>query len=139
MLDGCLDWQKNRLVRPASVTLATGKYFADQDLWAQWLDEECDAEPYNRWKTAASSDLFQSRSSYAKAACIEPGSKVEFAEKLESQDLSPTRDQKADVSGKGCACARRNPNNDASSNIRAGGACGALFRFPSLRARACSA
>ena len=31
-INGCLDWQKNGLMRPASVTAATGKYFADQDL-----------------------------------------------------------------------------------------------------------
>jgi putative DNA primase/helicase len=94
MLDGCLDWQKNRLVRPASVTLATGKYFADQDLWAQWLDEECDAEPENHWKRATSGELFQSWATYAKAAGVDPGSKVEFAEKLERQGFESDRGSK---------------------------------------------
>jgi putative DNA primase/helicase len=31
MIDGCLDWQRNGLVRPASVTEATAAYFDEQD------------------------------------------------------------------------------------------------------------
>ena len=30
MIDGCIDWQKNRLVRPRSVALETDHYFEDQ-------------------------------------------------------------------------------------------------------------
>jgi putative DNA primase/helicase len=84
MIDGCLDWQKNRLVRPKAVQAATGKYFADQDLWPQWLDEECDIEPGNRWKTAGLSELFDAWTRYAKAGGCDPGSRVEFNEKMES-------------------------------------------------------
>ena len=51
MIEGCLDWQANGLVRPESVIRATESYFADQDLLAQWLDEACDAEPGNRYKS----------------------------------------------------------------------------------------
>jgi putative DNA primase/helicase len=47
MIDGCLDWQKNRLLRPRSVALETDHYFEDQDLFRHWLDECCDAEPGN--------------------------------------------------------------------------------------------
>jgi putative DNA primase/helicase len=83
MIDGCLDWQKNRLTQPASVQAATGKYFADQDVFTQWLDEECDLEPDNRWKMAGSGELFQSWTNYAKAAGTFPGNQVEFAERLE--------------------------------------------------------
>ena len=32
MIDGCLDWQKNRLMRPKVVTDATAEYFEDQEL-----------------------------------------------------------------------------------------------------------
>ena len=32
MIDGCLDWQANGLVRPESVIRATESYFEDQDL-----------------------------------------------------------------------------------------------------------
>ena len=55
-----MDWQANGLVRPSSVLTATEQYFADQDLTAQWLAEECDAEPGNRWKSATSAALFAS-------------------------------------------------------------------------------
>jgi putative DNA primase/helicase len=44
MIDGCLDWQENGLLRPNSVTKATADYFGEQYLFKQWLDEECDAE-----------------------------------------------------------------------------------------------
>jgi putative DNA primase/helicase len=90
-IDGCLAWQNNGLARPAAVRTATGKYFADQDLWTQWLEEECDAEPGNRWKMAGSGELFQSWSAYAKAASVEAGTRVDFAEKLEAQGFEPDR------------------------------------------------
>jgi hypothetical protein len=37
MINGCLDWQKNGLVRPDSVIATTQAYFEDQDLLGQWL------------------------------------------------------------------------------------------------------
>ena len=82
-IDGCLDWQASGLVRPSSVVNATAQYFADQDLIAQWLDEECDAEPGNRWKSATSAMLFASWSAYANRAGEKPGSRKPFAEELE--------------------------------------------------------
>lgn len=42
MIDGCLDWQANSLIRPAVVTASTAEYFDDQDLLTQRLDECCD-------------------------------------------------------------------------------------------------
>ena len=59
MIEGCLDWQENGLVRPASVIAATESYFEDQDLMSQWLAEECDAEPGNRYKWEATAKLFE--------------------------------------------------------------------------------
>jgi putative DNA primase/helicase len=82
-IEGCLNWQKSGLTRPDSVKAATGKYFSDQNTLAQWLDEECDAEPGNRWKMAGVGELFQSWAAYAKAAGAEAGSQVEFTEKME--------------------------------------------------------
>ena len=82
-IDGCLDWQANGLVRPSSVAKATADYFADQDIIAQWLDEECDAEPGNRWKSATSAALFASWTAYATRAGEKPGSRKPFAEELE--------------------------------------------------------
>src|SRR3954470_14226609 len=65
MIQGCLDWQQNGLVRPESVTEATEAYFAEQDLLSQWLADECivDVGNASRWETIAS--LFAAWSRYA--------------------------------------------------------------------------
>jgi putative DNA primase/helicase len=41
MIEGCLDWQKNGLVKPQVVVDATEEYFASQDHFGRWLDERC--------------------------------------------------------------------------------------------------
>jgi len=48
MISGCLDWQVNGLVKPPIVVTATDEYFADQDLFAQWLGEACECDPGNK-------------------------------------------------------------------------------------------
>jgi putative DNA primase/helicase len=55
-VDGCLEWQAKGLGMPAAVKAATGDYFADQDLPAQWLAERCVAEARS---SAPSSALFR--------------------------------------------------------------------------------
>jgi putative DNA primase/helicase len=72
-IDGCLDWQNHRLTRPRSVVAATGNYFDDENICQQWLDEECDVERGNSYKTATSAALFTSWSTYAKTAGSLPG------------------------------------------------------------------
>jgi putative DNA primase/helicase len=92
MIDGFLDWQaSDGLVTPDSVTNATTAYFADQDLFQQWLDEECDAEHDNphKWETVA--DLFDSWSAYAHKAGEQPGSKKAFNEAMQSRGFQPAR------------------------------------------------
>jgi putative DNA primase/helicase len=87
-IEGCLDWQNHRLVPPKSVEAATGDYFEDQDLFSQWLDEECDAKP---GMTATSAELFASWTAYAKAAAGWPGSRVQFAENLKAKGLKSAK------------------------------------------------
>jgi putative DNA primase/helicase len=62
MIEGCLDWQKDGLVRPAIVAEATAEYFDDQDTFGQWIEEHClkdkrefeaQARLYQSWKTFA--------------------------------------------------------------------------------------
>jgi putative DNA primase/helicase len=60
MIQGCLDWQASGLAPPETVRAATASYFDNQDLFAQWLEEKCDAEPGNEFKTATSAALFKS-------------------------------------------------------------------------------
>lgn len=71
MIGGCLEWQSSGLVRPAAVTGATEEYFADQDLFSQWIEERCEVHP-TKWETPAK--LFNSWSDYAKDAGEHPGS-----------------------------------------------------------------
>jgi len=82
MIDGCLDWQANGLVRPASVIDATRDYFSDQDLFGQWLEQECDAEPGNPYKTETSAALFSSWRQYAERAGERAGNQKAFAENM---------------------------------------------------------
>jgi putative DNA primase/helicase len=74
MIDGCLDWQRNGMVRPATVVDATDEYFSAQDLFGQWLQDECDPEPGNSAKMETSTALFQSWRSYAERAGEAAGS-----------------------------------------------------------------
>lgn len=41
LIVGCLDWQANGLIRPELARLATESYFAEQDIFAQWVEECC--------------------------------------------------------------------------------------------------
>lgn len=95
IIDGCLDWQRNGLVRPETVTAATADYFADQDLFTQWLDDECEIERENPHKWEATSDLFASWSTYAKAAGEQPGTTKGFTPNMARKGLQPKRTMKA--------------------------------------------
>ena len=90
-IEGCLDWQRNGLTRPSSVLKATQEYFADQDLIAQWLAEECDAEPGNSWKSVTSAALFASWSAYAGRAGEKAASRKSFASELERRGFENSR------------------------------------------------
>jgi putative DNA primase/helicase len=91
MIEGCLDWQANGLLRPESVTATTEAYFEDQDLLGQWLDEKCEAERDNphKWDTVA--ELFGSWSKYANEAGEQPGSKKAFSEAMQSRGFHSAR------------------------------------------------
>lgn len=95
MIEGCLDWQANGLVRPASVAEATEAYFADQDLFSQWLDDECDVEIGNshKWETVAV--LYASWSAYAKNAGEDPGTSKAFNPNMLRKGMQPCRTMKA--------------------------------------------
>jgi putative DNA primase/helicase len=91
MIDGCLEWQRIGLAPPETVIAATASYFDNQDLFAQWLEEKCDAEPGNQHKTATSAELFKSWSDYAKAAGDPPGNRKSFARILERHGFKSHR------------------------------------------------
>jgi putative DNA primase/helicase len=92
MIAGCMDWQDNGLVMPAKVAAATDEYFADQDLFTQFIDERCDVDlavahtrPGGIWGKAA--DLFASWKAYAEAAGERPGSAKRLGDQLSRRGL----------------------------------------------------
>jgi putative DNA primase/helicase len=88
IIDGCLDWQGNGLLRPESVMVATEEYFKDQDLFSQWLAETCDLDPGNRYKEANATALFSSWKAYALAAGEDPKSQKVFKPELLKRGIS---------------------------------------------------
>ena len=44
-IEGCLDWQRNGLLRPARVKQASEAYFATQDVFGEWLETACYVDP----------------------------------------------------------------------------------------------
>ncbi|WPY95262.1 phage/plasmid primase, P4 family [Limimaricola variabilis] len=77
---GALDWQENGLVRPAVVEAATRDYFAREDTFARWLEDECERIPDKATLTA---ELFESWRDYAYRNREDPGSlQRTFPEKL---------------------------------------------------------
>jgi len=95
MIEGCLDWQANGLLKPASVLAATEEYFSDQDLFAHWLAEECDCEPGNIDRSESSSKLFKSWKEYALAAGNSPGSQQSFKDQMIRHGFSFHKGRKA--------------------------------------------
>ncbi|RWI92865.1 phage/plasmid primase, P4 family [Mesorhizobium sp.] len=91
MIEGCLDWQANGLVRPQSIIDATTGYFSEQDLFGQWLVEECDVEPSNSYKWETTANLFASWTGYAKAAGEAPGTTKSFAPRMVRSGLTRKR------------------------------------------------
>ncbi len=95
MIEGCLDWQQNGLTRPQSVVDATNEYFSAQDLVGQFLEEECECEPGNTWKTATSGELFEAWVEFAKAAGEVAGPQKAFSEALERRGFERSRSKHA--------------------------------------------
>ena len=94
MIIGTLDWQDNRLIRPAVVTRATDTYFAEQDLFGQWLEDECDVEIGNTFKWEPTSQLFRCWKSYAERLGESSGNSKSFAEAMRRRGFEHHRGTK---------------------------------------------
>jgi putative DNA primase/helicase len=97
MIDGCIDWQQNGLVRPQAVIAATASYFDDQDTMRQWIEECCETGP-NLADTGKS--LFSSWSNYAKSRGEEVGSQKRFNPAMEILGFRPVKDESG-IRGRG--------------------------------------
>lgn len=91
MLEGCLEWQTHGLGSPTSIRDANSSYFAEQDVFAQWLADCCDLCPGSEMKTARSADLFASWKRYAEASGEKPRSKIWLAGKLHKANATNSR------------------------------------------------
>jgi putative DNA primase/helicase len=91
MIDGCLDWQRNGLVVPASVASATDDYPADQDSFAHWLDECYDVDVNNEHKWASAKALFASWHDHATAGGEDPDTMKYSATRWSAAALSAAR------------------------------------------------
>lgn len=89
MIKGCLDWQANGFVVPASVNAETDAYFAQQDLFTLWLAECCDTSHPDAW--TSTTDLFKSWMKYAEDNGEPKGSSRTLSQKLQKRGFQPYR------------------------------------------------
>ena len=89
MIEGCLDWRMNGLVRPDVVASATAEYFSEQDTVHQWVEEQCARGGKERFDTTAK--LFKSWSEHAIANGEKPGTTKWFSQTLLRLGCEPVR------------------------------------------------
>jgi P4 family phage/plasmid primase-like protien len=89
MIEGCLDWQANGLIRPEVARRATEAYFAEQDIFAQWIEDCCELGDF----ADTTANLWESWSSYAFENGEHPGNKKRsFPETLSQRGFEPVKD-----------------------------------------------
>ncbi len=91
MIEGCLDWLANGLVRPQSIITATNEYFEEQDLFGHWLEECCDVERSNPHKWENATVLLESWRNYAEAAGEKPATTRSMSSALVSRGFTRKR------------------------------------------------
>lgn len=100
LVQGCLDWQANGLVRPSVVAAATDAYFAEQDTFGQWLDEDCET---GKGFAATTDALWQSWCRFAQRVGEDAGSKTKtFPETLSQRGFVTARNTSG-IRGRGFA------------------------------------
>jgi putative DNA primase/helicase len=93
MIDGCLDWQMNGLIRPAVVNLATDEYFREQDTIRQWIEDCCETTDRPPHVVDSFASLFASWRNYASAQGEDPGSSKSFSQALQRLDYLSIKDE----------------------------------------------
>ena len=100
MINGAVDWYTHGLIVPKAVSDATTRYFDEQDIFGQWLDEDCEVDPKNEYLIEKSADLFASWSLFAKSHSEMPGTQATFNENLRFRGFEPK--QIKSLGTKGC-------------------------------------
>ena len=78
-IEGCLDWQRNGLLRPAVALEATASYLENQDVVGAWITGRCDVGPEC---SDTVQRLFESYAIFAKANGAQPGTSTTFGDGL---------------------------------------------------------
>jgi putative DNA primase/helicase len=83
-IHGAVAWYNNGqdLILPKAISEATTRYFDEQNIFGQWLDECCRVEPDNEYLTEKTAALFASWQDFARRHGEEPGKQKDFNEKL---------------------------------------------------------
>ncbi|MBT4486994.1 MAG: hypothetical protein HOC72_05625, partial [Rhodospirillaceae bacterium] len=89
MIEGACLWNEQGLEKPKIVAEATNEYFAEQDLFRQWLDDDCRYEPGNTHLSEAAGKLFKSWRNYAKDAGEDTETRKSFGDRLRRANLRP--------------------------------------------------
>lgn len=91
-VQGCLDWQKDRLNAPAIVSEATAEYFDSEDAVSLWIADCCVKKA-----DELSGVLFKSWMSWAIKAGEKPGSHKAFGRMMEKQGFKSGKRNKKGV------------------------------------------
>ena len=94
MIEGAKDWQVNGFHVPAVVRKATDEYFAAQDLFGQWIEEQCVA---GAGHSEAGSSLFEDWKMYSERSGERPGRISNFADNLEKRGFKRRRTSAANL------------------------------------------
>jgi putative DNA primase/helicase len=88
MIQGCLDWQRERLSPPPIVREATEAYLAAENVVANWIDDACERDP-QAWGN--STVLFNSWAEWATKAGEPVGTMKAFVQNMEIQGFRQKR------------------------------------------------
>lgn len=113
-IQGCLDWQRNGLVRPEIMRETTAEYFDEMDTFSNWLADRC--ETGARF-AATTEDLFDSWSWYARQNGEEPGNKRgDFPQRMRERGFVPVN-RAAGIRGRGWKGLRIAPQHDHADDF----------------------
>jgi putative DNA primase/helicase len=87
-VEGCIEWQEERLGNPPEVAAATETYRAEQDILANFIEDSC---VLGEDKKAAAKDLYAAYRKWCQENGEDPIGKVAFGTKLGERGLGPSR------------------------------------------------
>jgi putative DNA primase/helicase len=88
MIAGCVDWQERGLRPPSAVLEATKTYLEAEDAFQLWLSDAATRDS-NAWE--ATTELFQSWTSWTKAAGEQTGNQKRFVQALDAAGFLAAR------------------------------------------------